>query len=699
MPRPHPLRRTALAATLALLAGLPASAADAQARRPVIERVSPTAGPPGIELEVVGRHFVGDATMTLAGRALPVVSRSPNRWTVRVPDEARTGRIVVRTEGGEFRGPEFRVLPRPPAPEVADVRPRRGRPGAEVVIEGSNFSARPGETTVSIGGEAAVVRRATPTRLEVVVPEGAETAPFVVAVRHAGEARTAPFTVDVPTTVTGLDPEVGPAGSRVVVRGTGFSSDARRVRVLFGRRRAQVAEASPRRLVVEVPRGARTGEVVVDVRGAGRAASPSPFRVQPVPEIRGVAPAEAVAGRNVTIRGRYFGNDADAVSVRIGGRPAEVQQARGNELTVEVPDGAATGPVEVSVHGVGPARSEAPFVVLDDLRLTSVEPTSGPPGTVVVVRGAGFSPTPRNVRVTMSGEPLPVVASARDEVRVRVPETASSGALVIQVENGGTGRTTQPFLVTSPPVIAGFEPAQGLVGTEVTIVGAQFGTQESLVTVRLGDRPMPVRSLADDRVVAVVPRGATSGRLTVDVRLQGAATTPAEFTVLLPFAVQRFSPARGYPGQRVTIEGDGFVDGTTVAFPGVRRPVSPVTVEREALRVEVPPRARSGEVVVEVPDGRSRRVGFTVVDVPDGLGIAGVDEACRRPGCAVDVLGWGFGRRGRGARVFWGETELEVSERSATMLRVTLPEATGRNPFRVVVADREAASEPFIVVP
>lgn len=90
---------------------------------------------------------------------------------------------------------------------------------------------------------------------------------------------------------------------------------------------------------------------------------------------------------------------------------------------------------------------------------------------------------------------------------------------------------------------------------------------------------------------------------------------------------------------------------------------------------------------------------FSVVDAPEGLGIDRVDAACRNPGCAVDVLGWGFGRRGRGARVFWGDAELEVGERSATGLRVTLPEATGREPFRVVVGEAEATSEPFVVLP
>jgi len=693
------LRRWFLASA-ALAAALAPGAAGAQVRRPVIERISPTAGPVGTEVEVVGRHFSG-GMMFLGERQLPPVRQSPNRWTVRIPEDARTGRILVRTAGGSFRGPTFRVIPSPPAPTVTGIDPVRGRAGETVVVEGTNFSPRAGETTVRFGREEAVVRNATPTRLEVVVPEQAASGPISVAVRYAGEAESPqPFTVQLPTAIAALEPAVGPPGSEVTIRGTGFSDRTRNVRVLFDGRRARVRSASEAALVVTAPRNASTGPVVVDVRGGGRATSDEPFVVQEMPVLRGFTPTEALGGRRVTLRGRHFGDDASVVRVTLDGDEVPVLAARGNEVTVTIPRAASSGDLAVWVRGVGPATTGGPpFVVLEPLRLAEITPRNGPPGTVVALVGEGFSSDPEHVRVTMSGTPLPVVTATPTKVEVRIPEEAASGPLIVAVDNGGTGRSATPFLVTQPPVVAGFSPAQGMVGDAVTITGSHFGTVRNAVRVTIGDRPMRIRALADDRIEAEVPRGATSGRIAVSVRLQGQDRASTDFTVLQPFVVRSVDPGEAWPGRRITVQGRGFVAGTTVAFPGVRRPVTPISVADDALRVTIPPRARTGDLTVRVPDGRDRTVPLRVVDVPDGLAIVDVDAACRNPGCRVDVLGHGFGRRGRGAKVYWGDVELEVVDRSGTALGVELPETTGRAPFRVVVGDESTASPPFVIVP
>ena len=72
---------------LAVAVALPAEAA-AQIRRPmpVVQRIEPTAGPPGTTVSLVGRHFDRQQTVFLGETELPIQSRLPNRWTVTVPD-------------------------------------------------------------------------------------------------------------------------------------------------------------------------------------------------------------------------------------------------------------------------------------------------------------------------------------------------------------------------------------------------------------------------------------------------------------------------------------------------------------------------------------------------------------------------------------------------------------------------------------
>jgi len=82
--------------------------------------------------------------------------------------------------------------------------------GETVVVEGTNFSPRAGETTVRFGREEAVVRNATPTRLEVVVPEQAASGPISVAVRYAaavsGATELARFSDVFTSTMTSVRP-------------------------------------------------------------------------------------------------------------------------------------------------------------------------------------------------------------------------------------------------------------------------------------------------------------------------------------------------------------------------------------------------------------------------------------------------------------------------------------------------------------
>lgn len=83
-----------------------------------------------------------------------------------------------------------------PAPEIASINPLEGSPGTAVTIRGSGFSDRTTENTIEFNGTSAVVRFATPERLETTVPEEATSGPLEISV--AGQSVIGPvFTVDL----------------------------------------------------------------------------------------------------------------------------------------------------------------------------------------------------------------------------------------------------------------------------------------------------------------------------------------------------------------------------------------------------------------------------------------------------------------------------------------------------------------------
>ncbi len=688
--------------TITALALVAAVAGSAEARRhpprPLIERIEPTNGPPGTEIQIIGRGFAGVRSVLLGGEPLRIVQRLPNRWTVIVPSSARSGAIVLQTPVGSFQGPYFRVTATRPAPEVASIEPSAGPPGTEVVLRGANFSPRPSDNRVLLGGRPAVVRAATPTTLRVIVPVSAHSGPFTVRVAQVGEASSPPFEVTEGTSIAVVEPAAAPVGAAVTIRGTGFSRRRADNRVYLNNRRLRVLGASPTELRVRIPRRATSGSLLVDVRGAGRATSPTPFVVQEIPRVRDFVPTAGPVGTVVTIRGRNFGSDVQAVRVTLAGHPVPVRRVVPDEIEVEIPSGAPSGAFEVRVHSLT-ASVRGAFSVTAPLAAEAFEPRSGAPGTVVSIRGQGFSPRPADNTVTLSGVSCDVVSSTPRELRVRVP-AAPSGPFVVQTPVASV-QTRQPFVVTNPPFIASFEPRMGPVGTVVLIRGTNFGSRPGLIRAELNDVPLPVQSVSDQQLQVVIPRGARSGRISVTVGMRGGAVTPEEFLVEARRQVTSLTPTRGFVGTPVTIRGQGFPRaGTLVQFAGT----APVPAERRnpvELRVLVPPGARSGPVSVLLPGGRAMPAGsFEVTPTPAGTAITEVHPQCAYPGCRVTLAGYGFSANRRFNRVRFNGHPVPVMGATPTTLTVELPNFPGNGRFEVHVRrGGSGQSPPFMIVP
>jgi hypothetical protein len=85
--------------------------------------------------------------------------------------------------------------PPPPTVSLSSVWPLEGWPGSLLTLEGSGFSPDLDGNAVTVGGVAALVARAAPTQLEVLVGEGATSGPIVVTVGGLTATALQPFAV------------------------------------------------------------------------------------------------------------------------------------------------------------------------------------------------------------------------------------------------------------------------------------------------------------------------------------------------------------------------------------------------------------------------------------------------------------------------------------------------------------------------
>ena len=84
--------------------------------------------------------------------------------------------------------------------------------------------------------------------------------------------------------------------------------------------------------------------------------------------------------------------------------------------------------------------------------ITSISPTAGPVGTIVTITGSGFSEIPSENVVTM-GDKIPVVkSSSLNELKIIIPESASTNELVVTV-NGLSSLPPHPVFTVSPTLI------------------------------------------------------------------------------------------------------------------------------------------------------------------------------------------------------------------------------------------------------
>ena len=190
-----------------------------------------------------------------------------------------------------------------------------------------------------------------------------------------------------------------------------------------------------------------------------------------------------------------------------------------------------------------PSNSNAPTI-------TSFTPTSGSEGTSVVLTGTGFTGA---VSVKFNVTNANFTVNSSTQITAIVPMSASSGRIVVTTP-GGTGMSSANFVVTAtsppPPLISSFSPAQGNIGTSVTIAGSNFTGATSVTFNTTSTTVLTVNN--DSSITVNVPSGASTGRVSVTTPLGGTGTSSNSFTVTAATRIKD-----------ITFEDGDIIDPTT----------------------------------------------------------------------------------------------------------------------------------------
>ena len=409
--------------------------------------------------------------------------------------------------------------------------------------------------------------------------------------------------------ITFLNPTSGTVGTAVTITGNNFGATQGTSTVTFnGTAAATVTSWSATVIVVPVPVGATTGNVVVTVGGV--ATNGSAFTVLATPAITSLSPTSGGVGAAVTITGTNFGATQGTSTVTFNGTAAAAASTwSATSIVVTVPTGATTGNVVVTVSGV--ASNGSAFTVLGAPTITSLNPTSGPVGSAVTITGTNFGATQGTSTVTFNGTSAGTATSwSATSIVVTVPTGATTGNVVANIS--GVPSNGSSFTVLPIPTITNLNPTSGAVGTPVTITGTNFGATQGSNTVTFnGTSAGTATSWSATSIVTTVPVGATTGNVVVTV--SGVASAGSPFTP--GPSITALSQNAGLVGSAITITGVNFgaTQGTsTVTFNGLTAGTA-TTWSSTSITVSVPASATTGNLVVTTNSLPSNALTFTIV--------------------------------------------------------------------------------------
>jgi hypothetical protein len=185
-----------------------------------------------------------------------------------------------------------------------------------------------------------------------------------------------------------------------------------------------------------------------------------------------------------------------------------------------------------------------------ELTITSITPDSGSEGTIVQIKGTGFSATASENQVNLNGKACPVANASATQLTITIPAAAGTGKIVVKVA-GKTAESTT-FTFEASLAITSITPTTGAKETEVVLKGTGFSTTASNNTVTINDKACTVTNATATQLTIVIPSGAGTGPIQVTVN--GNTVESTTFTYILTTTVSTLAG-----GTNGFADGDGSV--------------------------------------------------------------------------------------------------------------------------------------------
>ena len=234
--------------------------------------------------------------------------------------------------------------------------------------------------------------------------------------------------------ITGVTPTTSKIGDIITINGSNFGSIQGTSTVNFTNAVAsEYIKWTDTQIQVKVPKGAKSGFISVTVNTYK--SNEVNINVRTPPVIESINPTSFAVGGIVTIYGSDFGSSRGSSFVEFNNISAiNYSSWNDTEIQVEVPTGAITGKISVTVNAL--KSNEVNYTIVIAPKITAIDPVSANEGDVIKIIGNYFGATQGSSKVTFNTtDATEYTYWSNLQIECKVPTGVKTGNLTVTVNN------------------------------------------------------------------------------------------------------------------------------------------------------------------------------------------------------------------------------------------------------------------------
>lgn len=358
--------------------------------------------------------------------------------------------------------------------------------------------------------------------------------------------------------------------------------------------------------------------------GGGSASAPVIIEPIPVLTISSVAPLSVFSGDTLQVQGVGLHR---VTKVLVGGVVGNISTQSNTQLSFVVPVGAVSGVVELQAPGAV-SLSVDRVTIINAPTVSGISPAITKSGDSVTITGSNLDQV-REVRV--NDFLLTLSQKSATQLTFIVPPEARSGAVSLVYGNTLALRIAQPLTIQTPVILRSFSPAEGLIGSTLTIDGEGFDLVESLIFGTQSATPVQKNI---NRLTVVIPVGASSGPITLVKSNAEKIVSASDFNVIPKIIFSELQPSAGRLGLSITIIGQNFAEVASVTVNASA--INLITRSATALTFAMP----AGGGVVLLKGVRQADVSAGVLtEQPSGVSVTGFSPTSGAVASQITITG------------------------------------------------------------